>query len=289
VHIFVSKAYQVLSDPKLRAVYDKEGQAGLSGDRTEVAMEKLDPSLVFTFLFGNDAFYDIVGRLALVTQMMVGDPKETGITHGQLLEIERRRVVRLALKLRDRIQTFVDGDAVTARAQWKTEAERLVEVRYGQELLNTVGSTYRLVATQYVGTFGEGMEARVAEHEKQKDAAMAAYQNAQNMAAAGDQVGEDQLPNFVNVMWNMTVIDISSTLREVVMKVLSDKSVDVDDSTRKKRANAVLALGQIFEQQKSKKAVTDRRSVRGLYQSAAQAAMEETLNKMREEEGKSGA
>jgi len=122
-----------------------------------VAIEKLDPSLVFTFLFGSDAFNDLVGRLALVTQMLVaGDQtaKKTTTTtlQSQLLELERRRVVRLALKLRDRIQKFVDGGTETARAEWKAEAERLVDVRYGQELLNTVGSTYRFVATQCIGT-----------------------------------------------------------------------------------------------------------------------------------------
>jgi plasmid rolling circle replication initiator protein Rep len=62
---------------------------------------------------------------------------------------------------------------------------------------------------------------------------------------------------------------------------LTDRSVD--DDVRNKRAEAVKALGEIFEKQKV--ASTDnRKSVRSLYQSAAQAAMEETLNKMREEE-----
>jgi len=63
----------------------------------------------------------------------------------------------------------------------------------------------------------------------------------------------------------------------------SDKSVDSD--TRKKRADAVKALGEIFEKAKSKKLTKDKRSARGLYQSAAAAAMEKTLQKMREEEG----
>lgn len=278
----IGEAYQVLSDPKLRAVYDKEGEAGLSGDRTEVAMEKLDPSLVFTFLFGSDAFNDIVGRLELVTQIAIGDPAETKISRSQILELERRRVVRLALKLRKRIEKYVVGDIETAKAEWRAEAEKLVEVRYGEEILNTVGSTYRLVAAQCSGSWGEGMEAQLSEHEMKKDAAMAAYHGAQNMQrAGGDEAGEDQLPTYIEMLWNVTVIDISSTLREVVMKVLLDKSVE--DSIRKKRADAVKTLGEIFEKQKSTKLKKDRRSIRGLYQSAAQAAMEETLNKMNEE------
>ena len=97
-------------------------------------------------------------------------------------------------------------------------------------------------------------------------------------------MGEDQLPAYIETMWNVTVIDISSTLREVVMKCCSDKSVE--KSVRLERAKAIQELGEIWEATKSKTAQKDRRSVRGLYQSAAQAAMEETLNKMKEEEGK---
>ena len=94
----------MLSDPQLRAVYDKEGEAGLSGDKTEAAAGQVDPSLVFTFLFGSDAFEDIVGRLQLVTQVMIG---EEHIEQSKMKELERRRIMRLALKLRDRIAKYV--------------------------------------------------------------------------------------------------------------------------------------------------------------------------------------
>jgi len=94
----------------------------------------------------------------------------------------------------------------------------------------------------------------------------------------------DQLPEYIEFMWNVTVIDITTTVREVVMKVVCDKSVD--ETVQKKRANAIIELGKIWEEKKSKKAKTDRRSARGLYQSAAAAAMEKTLNEMQEREGK---
>jgi hypothetical protein len=275
----IAEAYQVLSDPKLRSAYDKEGVAGLSGDRTEMAMEKLDPALVFTFLFGSDAFTDYIGRLQVVTQAMAGDPSATRIGQKELLELERRRTIRLALKLVARIQKYVNGDIESAKRDWIEEAKRLVEVRYGQEILNTVGSTYSLVATQIVGSWGEGAKAQVAEYDIKMGAATAAYKGTEDMKDQGTD--EDKLPSFLEVMWNVTVIDITTTLREVVMKVLTDRSVD--NVVRSKRAEAVKALGDIFEKQKTA-STNDRRSVRGLYQSAAQAAMEETLNKMREEE-----
>eukprot|EP00544_Gedaniella_sp_CCMP2646_P015086 CAMPEP_0202486866 /NCGR_PEP_ID=MMETSP1361-20130828/5333_1 /ASSEMBLY_ACC=CAM_ASM_000849 /TAXON_ID=210615 /ORGANISM="Staurosira complex sp., Strain CCMP2646" /LENGTH=448 /DNA_ID=CAMNT_0049116129 /DNA_START=2937 /DNA_END=4283 /DNA_ORIENTATION=+ len=279
----IGEAYQVLSDPQLRAIYDKEGEEGLSGDKTEAAAGQVDPSLVFTFLFGSDAFMDIIGRLQLVTQVMIGEER---IESSKMKELERRRIMRLALKLRDRIEKYVSGNTDEAKLDWQNQGATLVETRYGEEILNTVGSTYRLVATQVIGSWGEGMEAQMSEHMMKQGAAMKAFEGTQNMQQA-QTMGEDQLPTYIETMWNVTVIDISSTLREVVMKCCSDKSVE--KSVRLIRAKAIQDLGVIWEGTKSKTAQKDRRSARGLYQSAAQAAMEETLNKMKAEEAKVSA
>ena len=122
----------------------------------------------------------------------------------------------------------------------------------------------------------------MSEHEATMKAAQGAMKGAQKMQADGG-VGEDALPSYIEMMWNVTVIDITSTIREAVFKVVLDKSVDHD--IRSKRAAAVKALGEIFESTKSKKLAKDKRSARHLYQSAAAAAMEATMAKMREQEG----
>lgn len=276
----VGEAYQVLSDEKLRAVYDRDGKDGLSGDKTEVAMEQVDPSLVFTFLFGNDSFDDILGRLQLVTKTLVEG--STDITQAQLIELERRRVVRLAAALRDRIAKHVDGDAESARAAWRAEGERLVEVRYGEQILNTVGTMYRLVSKEAMGNWSEGMNAKMEGAGMQMDAMGKAATAARTAQEGGGE--EDALPAMIEVMWNMTVVDIANTLREVVMKVLKDQSVASE--VRKKRAVAVQELGAMWEEQK--KAQTDdvQKSVRNMYASATAAAMEATLNKAKKEEEK---
>lgn len=282
----IGEAYQVLGDEKLRAIYDRDGEEGLSADKTDAAVESLDPSLIFTFLFGSDSFNDIVGRLQLVTQQLVtgadGDPTTSSATHKELRELERRRVLRLALALRKRIEMYVDGNPEGAKSEWRKEGERLVEVRYGEELLNTVGRTYVLVATQVIGTFGENMSAK----QKAFDMKFGAMKDAQNAAkktqagAQGQGGAEDTLPSMLTMMWSMTVIDITGTIKEVVMKLCKDTSVSSDIQT--KRANAIKELGETWEAMESK--TKDEKDARKLYMSATAAAMEAHLEKMKKEE-----
>lgn len=285
----IGEAYQVLGDEKLRAVYDREGEEGLSADKTDLATDNLDPSLIFTFLFGSDSFNDIVGRLQLVTQQLVvgadGDPSTSSVNHEQLRELERRRVLRLALALRKRIQLYVDGNIEGAKASWREEGERLVEVRYGEELLNTVGRTYGLVVTQVTGSIGEGMSA----NKQAFDMKYGAMKNAQDAAkktqqSTGGQGGEeDALPSMIEMMWSMTVIDITGTIREVVLKLLKDGAVTSD--VQKKRAAAIHELGAIWEELKSKQADgEEKKDARNMYMSATAAAMESHLEKMKKEE-----
>lgn len=272
-----------MSDAQLRAAYDRDGKDGLSGDKTS-AVTQVDPSLIFTFLFGNDSFNGIIGRLQLVTQTLVGG--STDFTSEQMLELERRRVVRLAMALRKRIQIFVDGNREGAKAQWTAEGEDLIEVRYGEQILNTVGTMYKLVSKEVMGSWSEGMEAKMKTTGMQLEAvskAATAAQTTQNEERSED----DALPAMVKVMWNMTVVDLSVTLREVVMKVLKDQSVSGD--VRKKRAEAVQQLGIIWEGQKKLGTDETMQSVRHMMASATAAAMEATLEKQRNEETRAAA
>ena len=99
----VAEAYQVLSDPQLRAKYDAEGKGGLSPDRTDVndGGTTVDPAILFAFLFGSDKFGDYVGRLAMATSALVADSPKIGAKEARV--VQRRRVVRLAIKLADRV------------------------------------------------------------------------------------------------------------------------------------------------------------------------------------------
>jgi len=281
----IGEAYQVLSDAQLRAAYNRDGKDGLSGDKTSVA-GGVDPSLIFTFLFGNDSFNDIVGRLQLVTQTLVAGSPD--FTREHMAELERRRVVRLAVALSKRIQLFVDGNADGARAKWTSEGEKLIDVNYGEQILNTVGTMYKLVSKEVIGSWSEGMEAKMKTAGMQMDAvakAATAAQETQNATEKGSE--DDALPSMINVMWAMTVVDLSVTLREVVMKVLKDQSVSGD--VRKKRAEAIQVLGVIWEEQKKLGEDDMQQSVRQMMEDATAAAMEATLEKQRNAENLAGS
>ncbi|CAG8733227.1 14188_t:CDS:2, partial [Acaulospora colombiana] len=83
----ISKAYQVLSDPNLRAAYDKHGiqeVGALGGGGVE------DPSAFFAAVFGGDRFNDYVslkpiGEISLMKEM-------TSVTEAMMTEEERQEM-----------------------------------------------------------------------------------------------------------------------------------------------------------------------------------------------------
>ena len=55
----ITSRYQVLSDPKLRDMYDSAGAAGID----EQQLPDIDPSIFFSALFGSEKFEPFVGKL----------------------------------------------------------------------------------------------------------------------------------------------------------------------------------------------------------------------------------
>ena len=141
----IAEAYQVLSDPELRKRYDRDGRDGLSPDKTSAAdggVAKIDPTVLFAFLFGSDKFHDYVGRLATATSAQIGDSPKISVKDAR--KLQRRRVVRLANKLIAKVAPWVaakkDGHEVTAvEAEWKKEADELCTASYGHQLVTTIG------------------------------------------------------------------------------------------------------------------------------------------------------
>lgn len=142
----VAEAYQVLSDPELRAKYNKDGRDGLSADKTEVAGglgANVDADILFAFLFGSDLFHDYIGRMATATSAAVGDSPKLSLQDARTLQ--KRRTTRLALNLITKIAPWIaqvhagaaDGSAL--EGGWKDEALALSKASYGHEMVTTIG------------------------------------------------------------------------------------------------------------------------------------------------------
>ncbi|GMI35084.1 hypothetical protein TeGR_g3918, partial [Tetraparma gracilis] len=244
----VSEAFQVLSDPKLRKKYDEHGLDALSGDRTEaVDTDKIDPTLLYSFMFGSDKLYHLVGRLALATSAMVDDSK---ISKAQAAELQRRRVGRIAVALAAKLDRHLD--APEAATGWEAEAAALADTSFGAFMLEVIGNAYQLTAVEFLGAFDSGIgmpsiakwakskgagqklnsTARKAEFEKMKTtlgAVNISMKVAKNLEEAKDDeqkkkqveidAQKELLPSLINIFWMTTVVDVTSTLHEACEKV----------------------------------------------------------------------
>ncbi|KAH8066979.1 hypothetical protein JL721_7974 [Aureococcus anophagefferens] len=179
----VSHAYQVLSDPQLRAAYDRDGASATA----EVGFQ-YDAAVFFAALFGSQRFEAYVGELALAqisstltkrggaaeaaskaivtseeTGERVADGELGGAIAQGLAEVrgqhgvkQRGREVGLATTLAAALEPFVKGDAAAFDAWCAAEAEELA-VADGDEALTkgalilALARGYGLAADEWLG------------------------------------------------------------------------------------------------------------------------------------------
>mmetsp|Transcript_422 Transcript_422/g.669 ORF Transcript_422/g.669 Transcript_422/m.669 type:complete len:522 (-) Transcript_422:406-1971(-) len=302
----ISEAYQVLSDPDLRKIYDEQGRDGLSPDKTSGNEDlKIDPSLLFAFLFGSDKFDGYVGRLAMASTFIAGGKE---LSKKDALNLQERRCARLAIKLAARVDDWsASPDSVVA--SWTKEMSNLCDASYGPSLVKLIGQAYSLSATQFLGSLESGVgmpsigrwakarKARMAERgaetraqidlvktgmtamnmEKKAKEALEKAQTEEEKAQIRAKLAEELNETLLQVMWTVTTVDITSTLHQVCQMLFFDQSVDKE--RRVSRAHAVAKLGDIFMNCTVEESDTNAKE---LYEKAAYAAMLETV--MRKEE-----
>eukprot|EP01066_Platyproteum_vivax_P004794 Platyproteum_vivax@DN16157_c0_g1_i1.p1 len=144
----LGEAYQILQRPESREHYDREGK---DSALQQTAGTALDASLMFTMLFGSELLEPYIGKLQMATMVEVSESGQQ-LTPPLMDLLATRKQVLLAKLLRDRIQPFVDGDASKQEA-WKKamriEADKLVQVSYGESIVECVGFVYENRAQQY--------------------------------------------------------------------------------------------------------------------------------------------
>eukprot|EP00048_Salpingoeca_helianthica_P017541 m.237758 g.237758 ORF g.237758 m.237758 type:complete len:638 (-) comp21368_c0_seq1:32-1945(-) len=150
----LSRAYQVLSNPTLRETYEQRGEEAVQGPG------EIDPSLIFSMLFGSDQFTDYVGELFLAAGARLGpDIHSVAMQRAQL-----ERVIFLAAKLTERLDRCERGKESEFAATVRGEAMRLVRASFGDVMLKAVATAYKSAADQARGGlsgFTAGMAHRV--------------------------------------------------------------------------------------------------------------------------------
>lgn len=310
----IGEAYQVLSCESKRTIYDKEGRDGLKNNQDPDDSPKIDPVVLFAFLFGSDKFKDITGPLANATSASVGDSKD--VSPKTAREIQKRRVLRLAVTLIERVEGYVNlrksgnEDPSEFVAKWTAEGEELSTASFGYQMVTTCGKVYNLIATKQIGSLenGYGLPAMAewAEAQRARIDHRKAHQKTQmeQLRAGMDMIllskefkqkiegaaTDEERQKFqeemqkatieitLRILWAINVVDISATLHEVCMIVFHDDAVDKE--TRKYRVEAVQKLGEVWMNLEPIPGTTpaEKDAVR-IYEEAAFAAMLETVKR----------
>jgi curved DNA-binding protein CbpA len=158
----LGEAYQVLSDPDMRAVYDRDGPDGV---REHENFKQVDPSIFFSSLFGSELFEPYIGETVLASVARMAVVENTDDAQAQLKQyandmdegfVQRKREVQLARQLATRLQMYVDGDIHQFTDWAEEEASKLIKASYGHELLEAIASVYKNEAAPYLGWFHVG-------------------------------------------------------------------------------------------------------------------------------------
>ncbi|KAI8355136.1 X-domain of DnaJ-containing-domain-containing protein [Blakeslea trispora] len=288
----ISEAYQVLSDPQLRAAYNKYGK-----DK-ELAPEGgfADPREYFQQMFGGDAFRSIIGDLAVGEMFSDAQQEELekkdqddassdkkSMNKEQMEKMQKQqqeRVDKLAENLKMKLAMFTEssGDQQSInefQELIKKEAEKLKIESYGIELLHSIGGVYSLKAKHYLGMKGGGMPSIFVGFKQKKHivkelwntvrVAMDVQQAAEMISKAeekGDMDNQDKMKleeevttKTYKALWQTSKFEVEATLRQVCDKVLQDKEVDA--KVRAKRAVALKWIGYIYKHTEADKSVMD--------------------------------
>ena len=174
----LGEAYQVLSNPQLRAAYDRDGKS----TETSTAAENMpNPLDFFNVMFGSTLVEPYIGELWIASMtsdaMMNPDAgmnfeeleKDTQLTEEQKEYMMRQkakeirennelqqhlRQVKCAQALRQRISSF------DAKTDWriyvdeaKEEAQKIAQGAYGSLYLITIGFAWQIAAEEFLGQY----------------------------------------------------------------------------------------------------------------------------------------
>ena len=268
----ILEAYQVLSDPEKRAIYDEQGREGLAAQG-----QAMDPIVVMVQLhrhmFGDGAFdalipsmavcdEDVVRKMHTLMGLLVNSPEHAAARTDLQRTVEAHndaQVARLAQKLVERINAFASATAHADRhqflASFRAEMANLATtIAGGAAILEAVGTAYVHVAKQKDGKyFGMKKAAYIIISKKHQfglvhdcvKTSMALREAAANNSAATSE-GSDSDAKIVKLgllaTWQMGLLEIDAIVRKACVQVLSN----IAPSARAARVEAIRAFGDVL-------------------------------------------
>jgi curved DNA-binding protein CbpA len=275
----VGEAYQVLSDDRLRFIYDQSGKEAVEGSA------RVDASSLFTFIFGSEKFDSLIGELQVLSTVQTVLQREGAFPDPKVSAFrQRRREVQCAINLAGKLDSFTEDSEESYRAILNREGSELADNRFGATLLALIGRIYSTKAgarLTIVGSLYDGMASfgsSIADTVNLTSSTSSLVTNAcrlhasQREATLAEKEKKDKKPkvpnsanifgfstdnekvcdkiqsvsaSIVTLLWHLTHIDVNNTLTKVIRKVLDDKTID--NERRALRAKALFILGSEFE------------------------------------------
>jgi len=248
----ISHAYEVLSDPAKRELYNKHGKVVF--EKGAAAGEFHDPRELFSRMFGGGKFEEFFGIVSMFDMDASGADEATTMIC---------RVIDLSDKLLVRLKPWLDGKHDQFRKETTDLAEELKAQDHGPDLLEHIGYVYSQEARQHLGGFlGKWAEFKEITHTVSQGvgALKSAMKLEQRQQELAEQQGEPQtvdeqaemqakieaelIDEGLGAMFKFGKLEIDAVIRKVCEHLLAD--LDLSKAERKRRAEGVRVMGEIF-------------------------------------------
>ncbi|KOB62929.1 hypothetical protein PFHG_04579 [Plasmodium falciparum HB3] len=277
----INSAYQILSNEELRRKYNSDGRSKMNNTNL------IDPFVLFMLSYISINMSEYVGKLKI--EYLIEESFETNSNFYDLLlsnkimnnylNVEQKiREVELALLLRDRLETYLEGDE-NCIVPIKNNIRAILEYSFSFSIMNFVGWLYEYFSKLYMGYnielslmndnkgIMENLFRNIVKKEMHKnllnknnvnitkdsddfiiiDEKDHNNENIKNCTVLFNHIRSNNenninLEDMTRNVLILIILDIKLVIKKAVERVLCDKGVS--QLTRNKRAKGLMSLGK---------------------------------------------